>query len=49
LELRSKTFWKKNPEFQTFSRSSNPSVEEEELTVGSAAPGKPSPNALTVA
>src|SRR5688572_30703185 len=49
LELTSNTFWKKNPEFQTFSRSSKPSVEEDELTVGSAAPGKPSPNALTVA
>src|SRR5688572_2329354 len=48
LLFRSRTFWKKKPEFQIFSRVSKPSVEDAELTVGSAAPGKPSPNASTL-
>ena len=39
----SKTFWKKNPAFQTLSRRSDAIVSEAELTVGTAAPGKFSP------
>jgi len=38
--LRSKTFWKKNPEVQTLVRFSLAIVGDAELIVGTAAPGK---------
>ncbi len=43
----SRTFWKKKPAFQTFSRSSCESRTAAELTVGSEAPGKFCPEAVT--